>query len=184
MAWTALKTPSVAVLTIAVALVLGLAAVPASAAKPSSAGNGKDKNAESRDQHDEDDKHGKANKHKTKHAKSKKSKHRKHGKHFRDQDQSAVRAYYDKELRHGKGCPPGLAKNGKGCMPPGQAKKQWSRGESLPGDVERHELPRKLLDALPLPPAGQRYVRVATDILLVGTDTGVVIDAIVDALIP
>ena len=184
MAWTVLKTPSVAILTIIVALVLGLGAVPASATKPSSAGNGKDKNAESRDQHDEDDKHGKANKHKTKHTKPKKPKHDRHGKHFRDQDQSAVRAYYDQELRNGKGCPPGLAKKGKGCMPPGQAKKQWSRGESLPDDVERHELPRKLLDALPLPPAGQGYVRVATDILLVGTDTGVVIDAIVDALIP
>lgn len=24
-----------------------------------------------------------------------------------------------------KGCPPGLAKKGNGCMPPGQAKKHW-----------------------------------------------------------
>jgi hypothetical protein len=33
----------------------------------------------------------------------------------------------------GKGCPPGLARKGNGCMPPGQAKKYgWSRGYYVP----------------------------------------------------
>ena len=34
----------------------------------------------------------------------------------------------------GRGCPPGLAKKHNGCMPPGQAKKYYSRGERIPGD--------------------------------------------------
>jgi hypothetical protein len=45
---------------------------------------------------------------------------------FGDSDRRAVQEYYQSPAR-GKGCPPGLAKKGNGCMPPGQAKK-WARG--------------------------------------------------------
>lgn len=35
----------------------------------------------------------------------------------------------------GRRCPPGLARNGNGCMPPGQAKKYgWSRGYYVPSN--------------------------------------------------
>ena len=195
MVWAALKTPSVAALTVAVAFVLGLGAAPASAAKPSGEGSNKEEHAASSDKDDKDekrqkakkkhaksgDKGGKRKKAEKKHAKSKQSKH---GQYFRDKDERAVRDYYTRESRNGKGCPPGLAKKDNGCMPPGLAKKRWARGEPLPRDLEHHDLPRELLDGLPLPPDRQRYVRVASDILLVGTDTNVVIDAIVDAVIP
>ncbi len=33
-----------------------------------------------------------------------------------------------------KGCPPGLAKKHNGCLPPGQAKKIYGRGDRLVGD--------------------------------------------------
>lgn len=33
-----------------------------------------------------------------------------------------------------KGCPPGLAKKHNGCLPPGQAKKMYGRGDYLDGD--------------------------------------------------
>lgn len=33
-----------------------------------------------------------------------------------------------------KGCPPGLAKKHNGCLPPGQAKKVYGRGDHLQGD--------------------------------------------------
>ena len=33
-----------------------------------------------------------------------------------------------------KGCPPGLAKKHNGCLPPGQAKKIYGRGEYLRGN--------------------------------------------------
>jgi hypothetical protein len=47
-----------------------------------------------------------------------------------------------------KGCPPGLARKGNGCMPPGQAKKYgWSRGHYVPSGYSswtRYEaLPRQ-----------------------------------------
>lgn len=32
---------------------------------------------------------------------------------------------------HSNGCPPGLAKKSPACVPPGQAKKRWNRGDHL-----------------------------------------------------
>ena len=64
-------------------------------------------------------------------------------------------------------------------MPPGQAKK-WAVGRPLPQDVIIYDLPPPLLVQLGPPPAGQKYVRVATDILLVTVGTGMVVDAIND----
>ena len=35
---------------------------------------------------------------------------------------------------YGGNCPPGLAKKNNGCLPPGQAKKLYSRGQRWPGN--------------------------------------------------
>jgi Ni/Co efflux regulator RcnB len=64
-------------------------------------------------------------------------------------------------------------------MPPGQAKK-WSIGRPLPRDVIFYDVPPELVVQIGNPPAGYRYARVATDILLVAVGTGMVIDAIQD----
>ena len=175
MYWNKLKSQTLVVLAIVLALALGLAAAPASAGKPSWAGGDKEKHAKSSKKHE-----------KEKTAKKEKatSKKAKHDEHFRYQHEDVVRNYYRKEFRDGKDCPPGLAKKDNGCMPPGQAKKQWTTGEPLPNNVVHHDLPHQLLSKLPVPPDGQRYVRVISDILLVGVDTDVVIDAIVDLAIP
>ena len=161
--------------TLAIVLALGFAAGPATAAKPSGAGKDNKEHSKSHK------KHGKEKAARKSKAKSKKSKH---GKHFRHQDEDAVRSYYREKSHKGKDCPPGLAKKNNGCMPPGQAKKQWAKGEPLPHDVKHHNLPHDLLSKLALPPKGQRYVRILSDVLLVDTNTDVVIDAIVDILIP
>jgi Ni/Co efflux regulator RcnB len=92
--------------------------------------------------------------------------------------QTIVRQYYGREFEAGH-CPPGLAKKRNGCMPPGQAKK-WRRGAPLPRDVVFYDLPPKLVVEIGLPPAGYRYVRVASDILLIAAGTVMVIDAIED----
>ncbi|MHB8951131.1 MAG: RcnB family protein, partial [Rhodoferax sp.] len=76
-------------------------------------------------------------------------------------------------------CPPGLAKKNNGCMPPGQARK-WAVGQPLPPGVVTYSLPTVVINQLGAPPAGQRYVRVASDILLIAIGTGLVIDAIQD----
>jgi hypothetical protein len=73
----------------------------------------------------------------------------------------------------------GLAKKRNGCMPPGQARK-WAVGQPMPRDVVSYSLPSAITVQLGVPPAGHRYVRVASDILLIAIGTGMVVDAIQD----
>ena len=77
------------------------------------------------------------------------------------------------------GVPPGLAKKHNGCMPPGQAKK-WKKGRPLPREVIYYDVPPALVVQIGTPPPGYRYVRVASDILMIAIGTGIVIDAIQD----
>jgi Ni/Co efflux regulator RcnB len=100
------------------------------------------------------------------------------GGYFGEAQRRAARDYYEPRWRAGK-CPPGLAKKGNGCQPPGQAK-QWQRGEPLPRDVVVYNVPTSVQVKLGTPPAGHKFVRVATDILLIAVGTGMVIDAIED----
>jgi len=99
--------------------------------------------------------------------------------HFRDEHRVAVREYYEHEFQGGKRCPPGLAKKHNGCMPPGQARK-WHMGKPLPRDVVYYSVPHDLEVRIGIPPAGYKYVRVASDILMIAAGTGIVADAIED----
>ena len=98
--------------------------------------------------------------------------------HFEDRHRVAVHEYYDREYRSGH-CPPGLAKKHNGCMPPGQAKR-WTMGRPLPRDVVYYDVPPSLVVQIGAPPPGYRYVRVASDILMIAVGTGLVADAIQD----
>jgi Ni/Co efflux regulator RcnB len=98
--------------------------------------------------------------------------------HFAERDRVTVHEYYGEEIRRGH-CPPGLAKKRNGCVPPGQARK-WAIGRPLPRDVIFYDVPPQLVIRLSPPPRGYRYVRVASDILLIAVGTGLVIDAIRD----
>jgi Ni/Co efflux regulator RcnB len=62
-------------------------------------------------------------------------------------------------------------------MPPGLVK-NWALGQQLPREVIFHNLPETLAAQIGQPPAGHRYVRVADDILLITSQTGLVVDAI------
>jgi len=97
---------------------------------------------------------------------------------FNDDARRFVHDYYGSRFRSGK-CPPGLAKKHNGCMPPGQARK-WAMGQPVPKDLRFYDLPKELRAQLPPPPAEHRYVRVASDILLIAVGTRMVIDAIED----
>ncbi|MBU0944250.1 MAG: RcnB family protein [Proteobacteria bacterium] len=97
---------------------------------------------------------------------------------FGDQQRNAIRTYYKEQYRSGH-CPPGLAKKNNGCMPPGQARK-WQMGRPLPRDLLFHDLPSALVVQIGPPPAGHRFVRVASDILLITIGTGMIVDAIQD----
>lgn len=98
--------------------------------------------------------------------------------HFENRQQVIVREYYVTQYRTGR-CPPGLAKKNNGCMPPGQAKK-WKVGQHLPRDVIYYTVPPALVVQIGQPPSGHRYVRVASDILMIAIGTGMVVDAIQD----
>jgi len=149
-----------------VVLIAGiLALAPAVAAQPPWAGGGKGEKGEQK-------------------GKSKKQKNEttgstvRQGEYFGDQQRVVVHDYYGEQFRSGN-CPPGLAKKHNGCMPPGQAKK-WTIGRPLPRDVIFYDVPQELVVKIGIPPAGYRYARVATDILLIAIGTGMVIDAIQD----
>ena len=175
-----MKTPISRALLAGVAL--SLAAInPAFADKPSWAGGGNGKGGGG--DYDYND-HGKGNKG------GKKSGGNDHGGHhggdvnisigayFGGTQRQAVHDYYGSQFKSGN-CPPGLAKKGNGCMPPGQAKK-WRMGYPLPHDLTYYAVPATLIGRLGPPPAGHKYVRVASDILLIAIGTSMVVDAIED----
>jgi len=87
-----------------------------------------------------------------------------------------VRDYYGGQVAKGK-CPPGLAKKGNGCQPPGQAK-QWQKGLALGSDVRYYDIPNELRIRLPAPPLNHKYVQLGTDLLLIAVGTAIVVDAI------
>ncbi len=151
-------------------LVLLLAAVlatgPAHAEKPSWAGGGKaDKSdGKGRDDRNEQGERG--------------GRDGAHGRYFEDRHRVALQDYYGQRFQAGR-CPPGLAKKHNGCMAPGQARK-WQIGHRLPRDVTYYAVPQPLVAQFGPPPAGHRYVRVASDILLIAIGTGMVVDAIQD----
>jgi Ni/Co efflux regulator RcnB len=99
---------------------------------------------------------------------------------FSSQDRRLVLNYYGAPAKR-RACPPGLVKKGKGCLPPGPARK-WSVGKPLPRDMDYRDLPRDLRRRLAAPRAGYRYVQVAGDVLLITARTAVVVDAIRDVL--
>ena len=100
------------------------------------------------------------------------------GRYFQDHHLGAAKDYYSLPENRGY-CPPGLAKKGTGCLPPGQAK-QWRKGEPLPRGVIYYDVPRSVVLTLGVPPPGYKYVRMASDILLIAIGTSMVIDAMED----
>ena len=100
------------------------------------------------------------------------------GGYFGYPQRAEVQQYYRERARRGF-CPPGLAKKGNGCQPPGQAR-VWVVGQPLPPDVAYYPVEPAVRVRLGLPPPGHEFVRIASDILLIAVGTGMVIDAIED----
>ncbi len=98
--------------------------------------------------------------------------------YFNDHQRTVVREYYVERYRVGR-CPPGLIKKHHGCQPPRHAR-AWAKGRPLPTNVAYYALPPRVVVNLGAPPAGHKYVRVASDILLIALGTGMVVDAIQD----
>lgn len=162
----------------ALALVIGgiLAAGPVMAEKPAWAGAGKGGKNERMDQRDEQ--RGEKRDGDAKSRRDRAGPSIAKGSHFEERHRMIAHEYYSEQFRGGR-CPPGLAKKNNGCLPPGQAKK-WHVGQPLARNVIYYEVPRPLMVRIGLPPPGYRYVRVASDILMIAIGTGMVMDAIQD----
>lgn len=170
-------------------LMLSLSSAPVFADKPSWAGGGKNNTADQGERGKGGKKggHNDGNRHSNdRHDDDRRNDHRhggddvniRIGAYFGGSQRQIVHDYYGSEFKSGH-CPPGLAKKNNGCQPPGQAKK-WSRGHVLPDYVTHYRVPGALITRLGPPPAGYKYVRVASDILLIAIGTSMVVDAIED----
>ena len=117
--------------------------------------------------------------HDSDHDRDERGRYDEHGRpHFVEHERVIVHDYYAEEIHRGY-CPPGLARKHNGCVPPGHARR-WEIGRPLPRDVIFYNVPSQLVVRLGPPPHGYRYVRVASDILLIAVGTGLVVDAIQD----
>jgi hypothetical protein len=96
-----------------------------------------------------------------------------------DRDRTVVYQYYRSEFSAGR-CPPGLAKKGNGCLPPGQAKKLWVIGQPLPPAVIYEPVPRAVVQQLAPVPPGYDYVRVDNDVILMDMTNRMVADVVND----
>ncbi|MGY6275957.1 hypothetical protein [Methylomonas sp. MgM2] len=148
-----------------VALMATLCASPGFADKPPNAGNSKHKPPHEKTHTSRDSRYD----------------HYANERYFNDRHRAIIHDYFVDEFRRGH-CPPGLAKKHNGCLPPGQAKR-WTIGQPLPRDVVFYDLPDRVIrqmDQIGYPPPGYRFVRVASDILMIAVGTGLVVDAIAD----
>lgn len=96
---------------------------------------------------------------------------------FGSSERTLVREYWVE--RHGKRhCPPGLAKKGNGCLPPGQAKKRYGIGRALDPSIVIVPLPADLDRRIGPPPRGYRYGVVDGDLVKLAVGSLLVVDAI------
>ncbi len=165
------------------ALLLSAASVsfvsPALAEKPDWAGQGKEHKEDKEGKESKEGKHDKKEKHKDKKQKYEGvTANVSVNTYFTDSQRGAIRNYYGQQYSAGR-CPPGLAKKNNGCMPPGQGKK-WAMGQPLPANVVYYPVPAPVVVQLGTPPAGYKYVRVASDILLIAIGSSMIIDAVQD----
>ena len=103
-----------------------------------------------------------------------------------DHDRAIVYRYYRSEFSAGR-CPPGLAKKGNGCLPPGQAKQQqqqqqqlWVIGQPLPPAIVYERVPPTVVQQLAPVPPGYEYVRVDNDVPLMDMTNRMVADVVND----
>jgi Ni/Co efflux regulator RcnB len=168
------KTKCALALAVAGMLAIG----PAMAEKPSWAGGGKPDREERSNQRDNQRHDQKGDQRDNRKGERRDSDRQSSRDHFDSRHRVMVRDYYGQRYSAGR-CPPGLAKKHNGCMPPGQAKK-WQIGQRLQRDVIYYSVPQQLVVQIGQPPAGYRYVRVASDILMMAIGTGMIVDAIQD----
>jgi hypothetical protein len=97
-----------------------------------------------------------------------------------ERDRQAVYGFYRDEIAAGR-CPPPLVRRDKACGAPARPARQlWKLDQPLADDVKAEPPPAVLIAKLSASPAGYQYLRVDTDILLVGIGTRIVTALVAD----
>lgn len=95
-------------------------------------------------------------------------------------DRDAAFAYYRDEIAAGR-CPAPLVRRDKACgAPPPPAARAWRLDQPLPDSVKADAPPPGLIAKLSPSPAGHQYMRVDTDIIVIGLGTRNVAALVVD----
>jgi hypothetical protein len=95
-------------------------------------------------------------------------------------DRDAAFAYYRDEIAAGR-CPAPLVRKDKACgAPAAQPTKTWRLDQPLPDSLKADAPPPGLIAKLSPSPAGHQYMRVDTDILIIGIGTRTVAALVVD----
>jgi len=84
------------------------------------------------------------------------------------------------DRQHQRACPPGLARKGNGCLPPGHAKRVIV-GQALPAGAV-FVVPQRVRRTLPPPPVGYRYAVVNNQVVLV-SQSNIVVDIVIRGLL-
>jgi hypothetical protein len=95
-------------------------------------------------------------------------------------DRDAAFAYYRDEIAAGR-CPAPLVRRDKACgAPAAMPSKPWRLDQPLPDSLKADAPPPGLIAKLSPSPAGHQYMRVDTDILIIGIGTRNVAALVVD----
>lgn len=95
-------------------------------------------------------------------------------------DRDAAFGYYRDEIAAGR-CPAPLVRKDKACgAPAATTTKAWKLDQPLPDSVKAEAPPPGLIAKLSPSPAGHQYLRVDTDILVIGVGTRNVAALVVD----
>jgi hypothetical protein len=95
-------------------------------------------------------------------------------------DRDAAFAYYRDEIAAGR-CPAPLVRRDKACAAPAALPvKSWRLDQPLPDGLKADAPPPGLIAKLSPSPAGHQYMRVDTDILIIGIGTRTVAALVVD----
>jgi hypothetical protein len=97
---------------------------------------------------------------------------------FDDVDRLTIHNYYNEIAQRGS-CPAGLTRHPDGCLSQNPAK-EWVIGRQLPYEAVFHDLPAELTRHIAPAPAGYRYVRIGSDVLLISRGSDIVVAAVVD----
>jgi len=96
-----------------------------------------------------------------------------------ERDRQAVYAYYRAEIAAGR-CPVPLVRRDKACQAPPTTRGPWKLDQPLADSVKAEPPPAALIAKLSPSPAGYQYMRVDTDLLLVGIGTRIVTAHVAD----